>query len=886
MEPQETKKESKKRRSHKWLWGLAIIAVAGLLLLLLLPYLLSTSGGTQFLENRISSAVDGEVKMGSLSLGWFSGVRVNDFVFEGPEGATRVRVDRITSKPQLFRLLLGRLALRDTVIDRPDVHLTVTQEGEIKGLGRAGDEEKKRPSSQKMEIGPLDLKVNDGRALIRQAMGGDRYRPVEFRNIASTVNLPSGGGTSNASLSMAVAADGKEGTVEANGRMQSQRGGFSLEGLSGQFEVEVNALALESLAPLLAIAGVQIEDLAGTVNVAAQLRLDDGSLESLIADARVENFRQTVGGETIALQEPIIAQARIVTENGNYQVEQLRIESAFLTLTGTGGVNRFDYNLNADLARTQAVVGPLLGLDYSLRGDLSGSGVIRMTDEGIVSSGQMQAQQFAMAKEDKQLGPTPLELAYEATVDTNRSQSQIASASIRFAPGYLVLRNSSVNWGGEHLRADVQLGGQINLQQARPYVNFFYALPEDITMAGTVRPDLRVRMEDDRLIAEAGNTRIENLQISQPNAEPFVSKEAAIGGRAVLDLKNNRLESLEDFSVTGDRINIKGSLERRTQEKNAQVSGHVQADYELQAVGNLLSPFLPQQLRLAGRRQDFFDFMSVYPQDQPEKLLANLNGTGKFGFDSAEFMGLRFGKADFNITAKSGLLSLNLPETPVNDGTLQFAGNINLAEEPKFLRLEKAMPILTNVQINDEMSNALLKYVNPTFANSVAVTGAANLVCQQMALPLGGANPKQMLMVEGTLWIERLNMQAGSFLGTLLQAARSPTSARMTLQKTPFVVKDGVLHYERMELIVENRPFVFAGDIGIATDRLNMTVQLPITARGETIRVGEQNAGVPLAAGITGTPNGPRLDMRQTIESGVEGLIRGGLEQLLEKNRR
>lgn len=880
MDQQEQNEEKPKRHSHKWLWGVAIIAGLVLLLFLLLPSILSTSGGTRFVESRLSSAVDGSVSMGDLSVGWFGGVKVSDFVFEGPDGATRLQASRISSNPRYWSLLSGRLALGDTVIDSPDVRLTVTKQGEIKGLSDEQEEEDK--PGQKMQIGPLDLKVSDGRALIRQATGENQYEQVEFRNIASTVSVQSGGKASSLALSMGVAADGQAettGTVEANGEMQSADGGFSLEGLSGQFEVEVSSLALESLKPLLALADVEV-DLGGTLNANAQLKITDGDLETLVADARVDNFRQTVGGETIDLQEPITAQARIVTREGDYVIEQLQVQSAFLTLDGTGGVNQFDYTMQANLGQTQAVLGPLAGLEeYDVQGRLSGSGVVRFQDEQITSTGQMQVQQFVLVHDQNEIGPTPLEFVYEATVDPERQTAQVSNASLRFVPGTIQVRNGSVNWAGEQAQADVRIRGEVNLQQARPYVNFFYPLPEDIEIAGMAQPDLQVQMDGGRLTVRAGNTRIENLRVSQPDTEPFVSREVTVGGRAVLDLENNQLEELSDFTLTGDQIQIRGNLQREDQpEEMTKVSGHVEAGYDLQAVGDLISPFVPETLVLMGRRQDFFDFVSVYPRDEPEKLLASLNGTGKFGFDSARYIGMDIGAANFDVIVRDGLLSLNLPELPVNNGIVQIAGNVNLAEDPMFFRLEKAMPLVRSVRINETMTNTVIKYFNPAFAQSTDVSGIASLTCQELEVPLGGASMEELLVV-GTLWVEEINMNPGAFWKDLLLLIKSPTAASMNIAETHFVVRDGVLHYERMEVDVDDKPFIFAGDIGITTDQLDLKVQLPFTTEGRTIKRGERERGRPLAGRVKGTVDEPELDLAQsvldTLGGTVEGILKG-----------
>ena len=141
-------------------------------------------------------------------------------------------------------------------------------------------------------------------------------------------------------------------------------------------------------------------------------------------------------------------------------------------------------------------------------------------------------------------------------------------------------------------------------------------------------------------------------------------------------------------------------------------------------------------MSLAGQKPVALDFTSTYPISEPNGLLAHLSGQGSLGFDSAAYLGFAFGATQLDLRAQDGLVTIGPIATTVNKGKLNFTGKANFRQPPGVLATQKLVPMAQGIQINEQTAKALLKYVNPIFADAVSVSGTANFDVQQMAIPL------------------------------------------------------------------------------------------------------------------------------------------------------
>ncbi len=189
---------------------------------------------------------------------------------------------------------------------------------------------------------------------------------------------------------------------------------------------------------------------------------------------------------------------------------------------------------------------------------------------------------------------------------------------------------------------------------------------------------------------------------------------------------------------------------------------------------------------------------------------------------------------------------------------------------------------MKDIQVNKATTEKLLMYLNPIFANAVNVSGVVNFSCERLAIPLAGAT-KNDIEVIGTISVNQLRLQASDLLGQILSVAG--TSARgedITISPTRFVLQDGFLRYDDMQMIVGNNPVNFGGVIGLDKS-LNMRVTLPYTTRGRTARVGERGAGERISLPLKGTIDEPELDFGKLLEEQLKEQLEEKLQEALEE---
>ena len=191
------------------------------------------------------------------------------------------------------------------------------------------------------------------------------------------------------------------------------------------------------------------------------------------------------------------------------------------------------------------------------------------------------------------------------------------------------------------------------------------------------------------------------------------------------------------------------------------------------------------------------------------------------------------------------------------------------------------MQIMKDIQINDEMARKLLMYMNPIFANSLNVSGIANFGCERLAIPLA-PNRQNEIEIIGTVSVDKLRLQASDLLGQILPLLGVGISGvDITVRPTKFVLQNGVLSYDDMQVEVGNSPINFKGAIGL-NKSLNMTVTLPYTMEGKTARIGRETVGQRISLPLKGTLDKPELDLGKLLEEQLKQQLLEGLDKLLK----
>ncbi|MBN1508445.1 MAG: hypothetical protein JW955_16470 [Sedimentisphaerales bacterium] len=281
---------------------------------MLIPLILSSGGFTRWVQAKISSSTGGKASIGDLSVGWLSGVQVANFRFRAPNGWAEVDIGRITTRPSYRQLLGGTLAVDRAMLDRP--HITVDLR-ERPPSARTG------PSADMNDLMRIrDLVVRDGSVQLTSATG----QTVKIASPSSDLSVRPPGRRSRFQIDVAVAEAQGPAEVRASGQITpSQKTGWSLRGTTGDVTVEVNALNLDSVAPLLDMAGIQVE-------ARGQL---SGSITGALQDGQVESVRANIRGQNIDITGPALNGDRL-------QTARLDLQASLARATDVIDVNRLD----------------------------------------------------------------------------------------------------------------------------------------------------------------------------------------------------------------------------------------------------------------------------------------------------------------------------------------------------------------------------------------------------------------------------------------------------------------------------------------------------------------------------------------------------------------
>lgn len=259
------------------------------------------------------------------------------------------------------------------------------------------------------------------------------------------------------------------------------------------------------------------------------------------------------------------------------------------------------------------------------------------------------------------------------------------------------------------------------------------------------------------------------------------------------------------------------------------------------------------------------------------------------------------GEVDFSTLSAGWFKGLKVTDFSFeNDAGRTVVRIKQIATRPRYAsvlmgRLSFGETVIDDIQINDETASRFLMYVNPVFANAFNVTGVADFNCERLGVPLApllggsglGRAGRDDIEVIGTVSIKKLRLQASDLLGQILSLlAPSLRGAwlgggvrgqEITIHPTRFVLRNGLLRYEDMQMDIGGNPVVFGGTIGL-DESLNMTVTLPYTTRGRTARAGRETEGQRITLPIRGTLDEPELDVGELAKQ-----LLG--EQLKEKLR-
>jgi len=634
-----------------------------------------------------------------------------------------------------------------------------------------------------------------------------------------------------------------------------------------------------------------VSQLPKTLSVQESLKLQSGRLQGTVkasggkveAQIDLKDVAGVANGKSVALSQPITAAFRGAFGD-KLQIEQLDLNSSFAQVQAKGSLERIEHKASIDLQKLQSELGRFVDLKgYRFAGRFSSDGVIQMANDKKSFQGTAEIDQLQVTGPNNVTVSEPkAQVRYmmdlgvkDLTVQSFQVDSGIVAMQVKDAVVPLSLDQST-----RAVTFPVTVS-KVDLDKVRPWLVALGYLDPNMILSGVVSSPVQVTFDSTAVTIASDQTRIERLRCGPKGKAVYDPNTVTASFKVRRETATGTLEADLHIQapVGGTLVNVPSADVRyKATSQTTSFQGKAQYAYDLAKVMPALAAFLPQDLTLAGKRQKVVEFSAEYPTAQSNQLLAHLNAKAGLGFDSAGYMGLDVGSTDPNTVVEKGLLRLLPFTSTVNQGQLNFGCNVDLTKSPVVFTIPQPMQIAKDVRITPQMANKLLQYLSPIFAGAVSASGKVNFACERLVVPAASADLNRVEVV-GTISMDDVVIGGSDILGQILLAVgQGSLSQRMAIHPTRFVVKDGVVRYDNMQIDIGDHPINFAGSIG-PNEKLDMTVTLPYAFQGKIATTGRAS-GDRIVVPLKGTLRRPQLDIKkiiegQLLEQGLKGL--GGL---------
>jgi hypothetical protein len=373
-------------------------------------------------------------------------------------------------------------------------------------------------------------------------------------------------------------------------------------------------------------------------------------------------------------------------------------------------------------------------------------------------------------------------------------------------------------------------------------------------------------------------------------------------GKLVYSVVDDRL-TLENLSLNGKTVQLGGSATVDHVQAEALVQAGGTLQYDSAALARLIAAYLGPEVRLQGDRQVRFELagelrdVSGAPRHWSERWTAGADA----GWTAASVFGLPVGGGKLQGRLRDGQLQIAPLDVTVGQGRLTSNPRAVFSPGPEQVLVPRG-PLMTNVEISPQVSEAMLKYIAPVVAGATVAQGKFSVDLEAAQVPL--ADPKQA-RVQGRLNVHQLQVSPGPMvqqLATLirqlealskkeqfLQAAtttRETKSLTMTDKAVDFQVSEGRVYHRNLEFFVDDVPVRSYGSVGF-DQSLALVLEVPIQQKWlGSERALQSLAGQKLEIPVTGTFQQPRIDQR-AVANLSQKLLQGAATQAIgdELNR-
>ncbi len=408
-----------------------------------------------------------------------------------------------------------------------------------------------------------------------------------------------------------------------------------------------------------------------------------------------------------------------------------------------------------------------------------------------------------------------------------------------------------------------------DLTKVRPLLVAIGSLPADRILTGNLSLQSAVTTAGRKITVNL-QAKVAGYQLAtkgNASALPATNIAASIGG--VADLKADTFTATQACLVSETAVSGSGSDSVDLADKNVACWSdqrpenlHLTVHYDLARLSELLGPFLPAGLTMAGKHAMVLAITgNLTPVSGLGKLRNLVIAPTALTFDTISIDGLTLGPGSVGFRENKGMIAIANSAIPANKGTLNLGGLINLNKSiPDYTASN--LHLAEGININAPMGGTLLKFLPIAWGGGangtglMTLAGQFNLTLKTADLPLEYSALRKTGTFSGTISV--IHLTSNSPLLGMIGNMASPLGflgggnmkmADSGIRPTDFNLKQGKIYYQHMKMVLTSFGLDFSGWVGLDNQ---IDQDLSITGAG---------LSVPIPLAITGTTSSPKLKL-------------------------
>ncbi|WP_446011895.1 hypothetical protein [Candidatus Electrothrix sp.] len=398
---------------------------------------------------------------------------------------------------------------------------------------------------------------------------------------------------------------------------------------------------------------------------------------------------------------------------------------------------------------------------------------------------------------------------------------------------------------------------------------------EEVKIAGTARQGNSgtVKLDIDQFTY---STIEKSNQGKKPREKLLIERQQLVfRSRLHGDLTSGDIQ-FTTFDIESAPLSLQANGDLQLNGPKAHFALDGQATPDLAVVVALINGMYPLEVSATGKKKE--PFTLYYPLSTPknENARIHLRFATKLYADSFSKSGIDVNRLTLDTDMKNGIMA-NVFKGILNDGWLQLSPRIDYTQTPPLLTLPEGEQVLTDVHLEQALTEGILKDIHPVFGSLANPAGRINVRMDRFSLPL---DEKGVEKIDFKVFVDLTGvaLEPKGVLNSILDMA-GYMDKTLTMKNKNMTCEgvQGQVSCTPIKITIDGSEMIISGSAGM-DGSLDYIVEVPVTKRLLGKKGYELLKGTTLKIPIRGTKDKP-VYSREALMQASSDLLKQAAEQ-------